>query len=732
MFVEHALLIPSEWTVADAAAAIDTVADRVSVVVRFSDGDAERLYTVDAGTMRILIDGMEPALLVADALDMSPFPPNRALEVGDEPLSPAPGDCLVRHRELIGIVRAHGSDRGGGAALPPPPPVPPPPPGPPTVGPPGGAWTGGAAGIPGGDPDPGVGTGPAPSPDPDRVPRDTRHRFRAYASLEAPDHVEEGQQFTLRVGMAGEPQTDDPQETPIIVAGAPDVLRFVVQVTGFGFTFPDGISRELLVPRDAPEGPAVEFTVTAGDVRRRATRTLEVSFEFEGELCGMAWRDVLVTSPAGPNDPATPAAAPAPAWSGAHAAGGTGVALLVDGSTPDLTVEIRTEPGSPRVEWIFHTRDQSVRRPTHQVLSQFDAASAEAFAVQLMAQLPAAKGSALLATTVRGMGRTINRIIPDEFWEMVEAAWRAARDRGAPIPSLLLTVGEAFVPWELAWVDETCVAPDVLPQGVVEGPLGALWRIGRWVPPYRRRRGPDRPAAPPPVEVPADAVAVVIGDYAGDARIRDLPHARDECTQIALRYSGLPLRASEDDVARLMDATLQRDGSAFAPTVVHFAAHGQVSLTNAQHTGILFPGGRRLDVLTVEGSRLGEASSPFVFLNACQVGTAGRVLSTYGGLAGAFLSSGCRGFVAPLWNVDDDRAKDLALAFYEQALDRDAPIDVGEAMRRMRAGFGSGEGGSATPLAYVFYGHPDLHLRRGVGATGPVTATNQSDDDGGA
>ena len=55
-------------------------------------------------------------------------------------------------------------------------------------------------------------------------------------------------------------------------------------------------------------------------------------------------------------------------------------------------------------------------------------------------------------------------------------------------------------------------------------------------------------------------------------------------------------------------------------------------------------------------------------------------------------------------------AKGIALDFYQATLGDG--LSVGEAVRRIRAGFGSGQAGTATPLAYVFYGHPDLHLSR--------------------
>jgi hypothetical protein len=73
------------------------------------------------------------------------------------------------------------------------------------------------------------------------------------------------------------------------VAGAPPQLTFVVQVAGFGFTFPAGIRRDLTVNRDDPTGVTVQFTVVPTEVNRRATRTIEVSFEYDGERCGQAW-----------------------------------------------------------------------------------------------------------------------------------------------------------------------------------------------------------------------------------------------------------------------------------------------------------------------------------------------------------------------------------------------------------------------------------------------------------
>ena len=663
METEHALLMLADWPVGAVGAAVADVPERAMVVIRVTGPDGDRHYALDAGSVRIVIEGADPDLPLADVMDLTAFPANRTVDPGDPQVVPQPGDVLVRAGEVLGVVRATGGDRSAEAA-----------------------------------PDEAAFAGDEPPEQPATAgeePPAPSARFRAFPALDCPDEVREGDRFTLVARFTAQPPSAEPSAQPVIVAAAPPQLTFVVQVGGFGFTFPEGIRRELTVDRDAPDGPVAQFEVLAGDVNVRATRTLEVSFEYAGEVCGMAWRDVQVTAQAAP--PAEPPVA---------ASGGTGVSL--GGQTaPSLTVAIRSEPGSAQLEWLFHPRED-IDRPSQRVTTTLEAPSAEAFAVQLMAQLPAAKDAVSLPLTVRGMGKLINRVLPEDFWAMVEATWRTTPD--GQRPSLLLTTSEPFVPWELAWVDDEVVDPALLPEGITEGPLGSLWRVGRWVPPVRRRRGPDRPAVPPAARVDADAVAVVIGDYAADTKIRSLPHAVEEGKAIALRYKALPLTVNEGDVDRLLNAALERDGAAYAPTVVHFASHGQVSTTQQQYTGILLSGGRRLDLLTVEGSRLGESSAPFVFLNACQVGTASTVLSTYGGLAGAFLGTGCRGFLAPLWNVDDEVAKSIALDFYQRTLGEGLP--VGEAVRQIRAGFGTGEAGTATPLAYVFYGHPDLQLSR--------------------
>lgn len=685
MYAEATMVLSGTWSVGTVMTALDGLADRALVVVQRDETDIVAYFALDVGFVRVALEDADPDENLASALSISAFQPNRVVSLDDviqaaaEPAHEMrPGDVLLRHADVLGVVRADSGDttvRGDAV------------------------WResrdGGVAEADGGV-----------------LPDQTRKRFRAFAALDAPDAVTAGQRFALSVGLSDQPQTSDQDEQPVIVPGAPPRLNFIVQVTGFGFTFPEGIRRDLTVDRDDPTGVTVEFAVIAAPVDRRAARTLEVSFEYEGERCGQAWHDVVVTNPEAAG--LTPGSVDERTDGDERRSGGTGVALSVDGRAPSLTVEIRIERGKPQLEWIFHAHE-GVPRPDHRVLTELEEPSAQAFAEMLMAQLPDATGR-VLPNVVRGMGKVINRAIPDEFWTAVEATWRTV-PAGEP-PSLLIITSEPFIPWELAWVDDDSIDPALFPDGTTEGPLGTMWRVGRWVPPIRRRRGPDRPPVPPPADLDIDALAVVIGDYAADRSIRQLPNAVEEGQSIARRYNGMPLTVSGGDVDKLMNAELERDGAAFAPQVVHFASHGVVSMEQQQYTGIILTGGRRLDILTVEGSRIGEASGPFVFLNACQVGTASSVLSSYGGLAASFLGTGCRGFLAPLWDVDDDVAKEIALEFYDSAFRQG--LTVGEAVRRIRAGFGDGAKGTATPLAYVFYGHPELRMNWSGQACAPA------------
>ncbi|HUO40202.1 MAG TPA: CHAT domain-containing protein, partial [Mycobacterium sp.] len=505
-----------------------------------------------------------------------------------------------------------------------------------------------------------------------------------------------GEIFTLSVGFSRKPSpTMLFRGEPVEVAAGPHP-EFVIQVTGFGFTFLDRIQQRLVVDRDNPESTRAEFTVRADPSDVAAPRFLEVSYEFAGVVVGRAWARIQVL-PGGPQ-----IAAPA-------LVRGSGLLRSIEaGEGPHLTVDIFSREGDQELQWRFHCRYPDIVRPGA-VTTTLKDHSAQSFAIQLMRQVPNVQPGAFLAATIHGVGEQIADAMPGEFWRIFEQTWNRARDDGQE-PRLQFTTTEPWIPWALAWVspDRLHAPEDLLPDS--EGrALGQLWQVGRWTPPTRHLATGDVPASPPASEVDATKMAVIIGNYQGAVGITQLPNAVEEGNAIALTYGALPLRVSDTDVAALMSCSLRRDGEPFRPTVIHFAGHGQTDVNNPQFTGLVLTGGYKLDPLMVRGFRLVAEQRPFVFLNACEAGVGGATLAELGGLVGAFLAEGACGFIAPLWKVDDVEAHDIALEFYRRTL-----VDgqtVGEAMLAIRQRY-TPQSTSASALAYVFYGNPDLRLKR--------------------
>ncbi|AXG12812.1 TCAD7 domain-containing protein [Intrasporangium calvum] len=683
-----AIVLPATLTPELALERLAPLSDEAPVVVRREEGGATYVYDFTVGSLRAALRG-NPAPTLTLALGLHEWQASRQVDlrttsVADADRAAAIGrTVVVQGDDILGILLPGRGTRGrsGGTRSVDLPMAPPPPAAPAPAAP------------------------PAPAPPTERaVPQEPSPAaydafFRAYPRVAAPDAVTAGQQFTVEVGFS---EAGAPGAVPFTVAAPRDRqdLPFTVSVMGHGLDFPEGVRREMTVSRSAPEAATVTFAVVAQPVETDVVRVIEVSYECDGNVVGRAWREIHVGAVATPA-PTTP-----------PLEGGTSLAPTPDVPAPHITVEVRNRQGDAQLEWLLHTRYTDIALPAGRITTDLGNESAREFAVQLMNQLPAQAGSAFLRKTITGIGRAVTGAVPAEFWELFAQVWQRAKAEGE-VPSILIVTNEPYVPWELAWVGEDIVDPADLPPeepGESVGmPLGCLCRVGRWVPPITRTpRGGDRPATPPPTRASAASMAVVIGDYASDTNLRPLPEAIEEGKAIALAYGALPLKATEEDFDRLLSNELVRNGAPFGPTAVHVAAHGEVSPTLQQYTGIILSASqRRLDPFIVQGSSLTRETKPFIFLNACQVGTAGSVLSDYGGMAGAFVAEGCSGYVAPLWNVNDLVARQFAEEFYAAAL-KDG-TSVAESLRQLRSRYATDwDQQTATPLAYVFYGHPEL------------------------
>jgi CHAT domain-containing protein len=97
------------------------------------------------------------------------------------------------------------------------------------------------------------------------------------------------------------------------------------------------------------------------------------------------------------------------------------------------------------------------------------------------------------------------------------------------------------------------------------------------------------------------------------------------------------------------------------------------------------------------------------FLNACQLAQGRMVLGSYAGIAQAMITIGADAVIAPLWKVDDEVARKVAEAFYPAVFDDG--LSPAAFLREQRClTDGVEDTADGTRLAYVYFGHPSLHV----------------------
>ncbi len=543
------------------------------------------------------------------------------------------------------------------------------------------------------DTEPGQPTGPLPPPPPGSLPESpgaddamTPSTTRLHPHLDAPDRVDSGASITVTIGVGAEAQpglttSGDGMEVQVDDAGE---VVFEVMVLAQGFTV-HGARSELRVAATAPDKKRLTITLDADEVTAVTRTIIEVQYGQAGTPIGRAWREIVI-APAGATVTGEVQSGALPVMAGGQEAA-------------DLTVMAVGGQDDRTMLWTFFS-PHDVALPDQAVAWNLEAASAKDLALQQVLKMAKATKSPLSDNEMRGLATAVADAMPPAFWQVlgeVAGAPTVASDR---TPSLLLVTDEPWVPWELAATSEDYLAPELVDPDVPAF-LGAQFAMGRWLVPRQRGRV-ESPALPPPTTHEVAGMALVIGDYAASINWRKLPEAQAEGEELATRYPASRWTATASDMDRLLDNDL--DGQ--PGDILHMACHGATDPDNLQWSGIILSDDEdRLSPLMIRGSVFPRERRPLVFLNACQVGQGVDGLSDSGSLGAAFIREGATGFVAPLWEVDDALASSLALDFYRDTLERDCT--VGEALRRARSTWTPT---TATRLAYVYWGHPDLRL----------------------
>jgi hypothetical protein len=261
------------------------------------------------------------------------------------------------------------------------------------------------------------------------------------------------------------------------------------------------------------------------------------------------------------------------------------------------------------------------------------------------------------------------------------------------VQTLQIISDEPWIPWEL-------VKPYEFDS--FDGPafsddfLCAQFDLARWV----------MPGTAPAAEILVRSLACVAPLDSGLAAAQS---ERDYMQSVATRADAHDVTPADATRAQVLD--LFRGKTPIS--LWHFACHGNYRDDDPDQSPLALSKGTSLrpnDLIgpDVEG-RL-ASDRPFVFLNACRVGSIGLSLAGLGGWARVLVEY-CRvgGMIAPLWAVTDDPAMQFAQAFYDYSM---VPgYTLGQAMRQARLKVRKANSSDPTWLAYSLYAHPNARLK---------------------
>ncbi|NQX13171.1 CHAT domain-containing protein [Microbacteriaceae bacterium VKM Ac-2855] len=524
--------------------------------------------------------------------------------------------------------------------------------------------------------------------DPESQPTSPASTRTAYPLVDAPYEVAINATFTLEVGLTDYQHFDEQVGTGGIELPETATLEIVLVWDLDSFEIPSGNRYTLDFDATEAEPKPLEISVTAKPSNGRPVRyrRIAVHYFFDNRLVGIVFKEFVV--------------AERPSVLGERRPEQTTTLLdlapLIDADRPDLIVAIYRTDGKDdgSFAWAAFSADPGLPVPGID-RSSLHGTGAE-FGAAVRRQAESAAPAFERYTNLGGFAHEISSAIPPGILALLT---RLSAPHPGPAATVLLLTDEADVPWELA---------EVVPLGGTgfggASPfLGAHVAIGRW--PIAKRNEYSTPRGL--VEVTNGAV--ITADYTG-TRMDRLVQAEAEATALTAAYTGTiqPIPPYYDDVVACIRGTVDW---------LHVALHGKFSQNVGEGGLIVLQSGQDGVATTTTLSDVAlrrlrtDPRTPFVFLNACQVGANETVLGDYGGMSASFLSIGASAVVAPMWKIDDVVAHDYATAFYPAAYGGES---VGEILRRRRAEYVVEPGGADAPhptlLAYILSGHPRLTL----------------------
>lgn len=540
--------------------------------------------------------------------------------------------------------------------------------------------------------------GPEPAPSAPRTSveappaRDTRMEpstFGAYPVIEAPITVDAGSTFDVEIGVDDDKMRHTVTEGISVGDLDPYVqtvtLKVLLSAPGFEQLDDAGELPELKIDRTSLDHAPVVIglrSVNPPETYDPAvgvwTARLTATFYYDGAIVGEGYREIRVNETHQRHLTIESDRAPVLEVSSASPAA----------EDTDITITITHEDGTGN----FNVRVSSPHLiepvpPGHLILGQ----DANSFTAVLIREVESAFNDSVSDEVLGYVGERIAGKMPAQVVDALLRVWRSTAGPDVDpaerrIPDVLLLTDEWAVPWELMHIEADGSAPPF---------LGAQFNVGRW--PYQYRHTLDS------ARLGISGLCVMIGHYSQQAA-RRLERAEEEAEELEATYNARSVDAGPDNLDQLLTGILK---GGFAFEALHFAGHGRSD--PKEGTYLTYSDGRRMSVFALGGAQVAREKHAFVFVNACQVGTAEEMLGEYAGLAGTAIHAGFRGFVAPLWSVLDGQAKEVSIGLYAASAEGRA---VSEYLREVRRKFYQTDTDPAhtTYMAYVLYGHPRLRL----------------------
>ena len=529
-----------------------------------------------------------------------------------------------------------------------------------------------------------------------------------FPTLEAPDRVNEGQEFEVHVSL-----TEDQLVADVAVRPGPgasvdpsgrlhlplpgDRKEWLIDVALFapGFTFVSGPNfGQLRLPQCGDSTPA-SFRLRAEPVASSTPRArkLHATLTHEGRYLARITKDVAVggreiadaAAPAVAEKPRSVQAAMAPISAGDAAAAPDLTVFILDAVEPDRLGQADVLVYSP---WLQPATERIVQ----------PAQVNDWIAVQY---------EKIIDTAVKaGPDRMKSRLVPllngigSTLWDnfapatVKQAFWKLRDERGSRFRTIQVFTNNPALPWEL-------MRPSRPGGGSDAGFLGVDYAVARWH--VANRAGQlERP----PLRQPVGPLIAVAPHYDG--------------------ADALPAQASELEALRSMPGFRNVPGrwAALAELfgrmpngIIHFLGHGEVeSGGGGVNEYRIRLEDALLDVTSWRGLlKARTGATPFFFFNACEVGQAQRVANFVDGWAPAVLEAGAAGYIGGLWPLADRSSAEFSTRFYRRVMDRvgkpDSTAQVAEILRENRRRFA--ETGDPTWIAYVLYGDVNLQFTRG-------------------